>query len=216
MIFLGFRLTTITKSCIPDPNAETQLNCMKFRFHWSGCMVFMDFRFRQFVGNSAPELPWSICPWPGSLPIFSALPWKSRNNIASHSAKSFVKNKWVFPKIGIPQNGWWKQWKPLFFKWMIWGEQNPLFLGNTHHEALGLKILLGVNEVFQLRDAEIWNGQRKTARMSIQWCNCVEPLTMRTGDFARPWTSDGSWENMSLQGRDRFFYKRTGHFCTDA
>ncbi len=48
--------------------------------------------------------------------------------------------------------------------------------------------------------------------MSIQWCNCVEPPTMRTGDFARPWTSDGSWENMSLQGPDRFSYKRMGHF----
>ena len=27
---------------------------------------------------------------------------------------------WVFPKIGIPHNGWWKSWKTLL-KWMIWG-----------------------------------------------------------------------------------------------
>ena len=26
----------------------------------------------------------------------------------------------VFPKIGVPQNGWWKSWKTLL-KWMIWG-----------------------------------------------------------------------------------------------
>ena len=31
---------------------------------------------------------------------------------------------WVFPTIGVPQNGWWKSWKTLL-KWMIWGE-NPL------------------------------------------------------------------------------------------
>ena len=27
---------------------------------------------------------------------------------------------WMFPKIGVPQNGWWKSWKTLL-KWMIWG-----------------------------------------------------------------------------------------------
>ena len=32
---------------------------------------------------------------------------------------------WVFPKIGVAQNGWWKLWKTLL-NWMIWGE-NPLF-----------------------------------------------------------------------------------------
>ena len=31
---------------------------------------------------------------------------------------------WVFPKIGVPQNGWSLQWKSLL-KWMIWGL--PLF-----------------------------------------------------------------------------------------
>ena len=31
---------------------------------------------------------------------------------------------WVFPKVGVPQNGWWKSWKTLL-KWMIWGV--PLF-----------------------------------------------------------------------------------------
>ena len=27
---------------------------------------------------------------------------------------------WVFPKIGVPQNGWLISWKTLL-KWMIWG-----------------------------------------------------------------------------------------------
>ena len=32
----------------------------------------------------------------------------------------------VFPKIVVPQNGWWKSWKTLILNGMIWGE-NPLF-----------------------------------------------------------------------------------------
>ena len=35
-------------------------------------------------------------------------------------------NKLVFPKIGVPQNGWKTYGKPYYIKWMIWGE-NPLF-----------------------------------------------------------------------------------------
>ena len=27
---------------------------------------------------------------------------------------------WMFPKIGVPQNGWFISWKTLL-KWMIWG-----------------------------------------------------------------------------------------------
>ena len=34
--------------------------------------------------------------------------------------------KGVFPKIGVPQNGWYIMENPMN-KWMIWGE-NPLFL----------------------------------------------------------------------------------------
>ena len=30
------------------------------------------------------------------------------------------RSKWVFPKIGVPQNGWFISWKTLL-KWMIWG-----------------------------------------------------------------------------------------------
>ena len=33
---------------------------------------------------------------------------------------------WVFPKIGVPKNGWWKSWKTLL-KLMISGVKNPIF-----------------------------------------------------------------------------------------
>ena len=46
---------------------------------------------------------------------------------------------WVFPKIGIPQNGWWKSWKTLL-KWMIWGE-NPLFLETSICFSVDLQLL---------------------------------------------------------------------------
>ena len=36
---------------------------------------------------------------------------------------------WVFPKIGVPQNGWFIMENPI--KFMIWEEQ-PLFFGDTH------------------------------------------------------------------------------------
>ena len=39
--------------------------------------------------------------------------------------------KWMFPKIGVPQNGWFLSWKTLL-KLMIWGYHYvnyvPLFL----------------------------------------------------------------------------------------
>ena len=34
---------------------------------------------------------------------------------------------WVFPKMGVPQNGWLIMEIPIN-PWMIWGYQNPLFL----------------------------------------------------------------------------------------
>ena len=36
---------------------------------------------------------------------------------------------WVFPKIGVPQNGCFFSWKTLL-KWMIWGFSH--IFGNTH------------------------------------------------------------------------------------
>ena len=36
---------------------------------------------------------------------------------------------WVFPKIGVPQNGWFIMENPMN-KWMIWGE-TPTIFGNT-------------------------------------------------------------------------------------
>ena len=47
---------------------------------------------------------------------------------------------WVFPKIGVPQNGWFIMANPMN-KWMIWGVLPPLFLvqhphGRWQNEAL--------------------------------------------------------------------------------
>ena len=44
---------------------------------------------------------------------------------------------WVFPKIRVPQNGWWKSWKT-FLKWMIWGYHHlrkhpPVSFGTPRH-----------------------------------------------------------------------------------
>ena len=41
---------------------------------------------------------------------------------------------WVFPKIGVPQNGWFISWNTLL-KWMIWGVLPPLFL--VQHPYVG-------------------------------------------------------------------------------
>ena len=37
----------------------------------------------------------------------------------------YTNRKWVFPDIGVPQNGWFTMEDPIFY-WTIWGE-NPLF-----------------------------------------------------------------------------------------
>ena len=39
---------------------------------------------------------------------------------SSFSCASVHHPTWVFPKIGVPQNGWFISWKTLL-KWMIWG-----------------------------------------------------------------------------------------------
>ena len=35
-------------------------------------------------------------------------------------SRFYQSSLWGFPKIMVPQNGWWKSWKTLL-KWMIWG-----------------------------------------------------------------------------------------------
>ena len=79
------------------------------------------------------EHPWismsAICQcWP-------RFPWahSDRFNLGTtqnancfHFLHWFWIQKWMFPKIRVPQNGWFIMKHPLL-KWMIWGE-NPLFL----------------------------------------------------------------------------------------
>ena len=54
-------------------------------------------------------------------------------NQMANNYSSFVKNQhwfmmsWMFPKIGVPQNGWFIMEQPMN-KWMIWGVFHPIFL----------------------------------------------------------------------------------------
>ena len=47
---------------------------------------------------------------------------------------------WVFPKIGVPQNGWFIKWKTLL-KWMIWGYH--YFRKHPYHRATIFATCLG-------------------------------------------------------------------------
>ena len=46
--------------------------------------------------------------------------WAHPKQKAAKLPKRKLISNWVFPKIGVPQNGWWTYWKTLL-KWMIWG-----------------------------------------------------------------------------------------------
>ena len=60
---------------------------------------------------------------PSRLPYSFAL-------FETHQKKGAI---WMFPKIGVPQNGWWKSWKTLL-KWMIWGY--PYFWKHPFNDPL--------------------------------------------------------------------------------
>ena len=48
-----------------------------------------------------------------------------------------ASGKWVFPKIVVPQNGWFIMVPTPMYKWMIWGVINPpLFLVQHPNEGL--------------------------------------------------------------------------------
>ena len=42
---------------------------------------------------------------------------------------------WVFPKIGVPQNGWFISWK-ILLKWMIWVVFSPYFWVQHPHAEI--------------------------------------------------------------------------------
>ena len=53
--------------------------------------------------------------------LFGPGPWKKRWNHRYYRVVVLLMSKWVLPKIGIPQNGWWKKMENPIFQWMIWG-----------------------------------------------------------------------------------------------
>ena len=57
-------------------------------------------------------------------------PQQLRWGTENHAQLSMTSLKiWVFPKIGVPQNGWFIMKNPMN-KWMIWGVNTPIF-GST-------------------------------------------------------------------------------------
>ena len=76
---------------------------------WGGCRVLgMSCWFRtEMVSGTSPQVIYT-----SYRGVFHAYP------------PLFSGGIWVFPKIGVPQHGWFIMENPI--KWMIWGE-NPLF-----------------------------------------------------------------------------------------
>ena len=78
---------------------------------------------------------WSVWTqqWNPTKHLFNAGFSRYKRNIESTKSKKLLTCKskfsgifgcsdyiWGFPKMVVPQNGWWKSWKTLL-KWMIWG-----------------------------------------------------------------------------------------------
>ena len=51
----------------------------------------------------------------------------------------YTNRKWVFPDIGVPQNGWFTMEDPIFY-WTIWGDK-PTIFGNIQMHVLNLFFL---------------------------------------------------------------------------
>ena len=82
--------------------------------------------FESLKGVPCPRgSPWNH-PWPFQQPLKNRTIFGSFPQIVVGSATLgwwwsiyLVSNIWVFPKIGVPQNGLFISWKTLL-KWMIW------------------------------------------------------------------------------------------------
>ena len=89
-----------------------------------------------------PHIPWVVFfPIYPKQPVFFkklgafsaglklARTWKTRlQSVLQVLPSFFVGSIWMFPKIGVPQNGWFIMENPIF-QWMIWGY--PQIFGNN-------------------------------------------------------------------------------------
>ena len=50
----------------------------------------------------------------------------------SHEGFEHVGETWLFPKLKVPQNGWWKSWKTLWTNGWFGGYFTPYFWFNSH------------------------------------------------------------------------------------
>ena len=102
-------------------------------------MTMTDLRIRGPKTSLGPPSPWHF-----------ETSTKNNPTMPSQKKRKFhglvLGPRWVFPKIGIPQNGWFGMGKP-YEKWMIWGETHyfrkpsdgsHLFLLYVEKQAPGL------------------------------------------------------------------------------
>ena len=117
--------------------------------------------------------------------------------------------KWVFPKIGVPQNGWWKEWKTLL-KLDDLGE-NPLFsetsistflehLKNWSEVATPMRnILVKSYDEFQKIAAKQKLPIKKTPSKTAFFC-CIYHQIKRCTWAKQPWSWSSKAQHFVLKG----------------
>ena len=141
---------------------------------WLLSKIFEDNSFHH-ICYAAPDI-WSRWFWPSAAFGQRWIPWENIDSFVSSfsggPAANWNKPKvdqqlkriqqvllyffiWVFPKIGVPQNGWFIMEQSLS-KWMIWGENAPI---KRKHPYSPNVISLLFHEHFEvwILEVEIWN-----------------------------------------------------------
>ena len=100
-------------------------------YHIDPCIAYVFFETMQM---GATALMFAAKAWSGSIGFrWSMVRGHGRSlnyPFFGWENQTWCKSIWVCPKIMVPQNGWFIRENPMN-KWMIWGENNPIF-GNTH------------------------------------------------------------------------------------
>ena len=97
---------------------------------------------------------------------------------------------WVFPKMGLPQNGWWKSWKTLCRNGWFWGFSTHYFRFNIHlvhpHKSRHCLVLFPIQWPYAVPN---WNNIADLARAKEQICterNGTTRLAKGGGDNSCP------------------------------